>query len=379
MMMFFQLTASAPAALTSTAPSSRHMMVYIGTNTSSSSLGIYRFGLDVATGSTTPVELAATVRNPTFLAASSDRRFLYAVSEISDFEGKKSGGVSSFSMDLTTGNLTLLNQQPSGGRGPCHVCVTPDGRYVATANYSSGSIALLPVKPDGSLTSPTMVIQHTGSSVNPKRQEGPHAHSVNFDPAGRFLFAADLGIDQVKIYRLDPATDSVHANDPAHATVQPGAGPRHLAFHPGGRFVYVITEMGNTMTVFSCDPDAGALREVQTTSTLPAGYTDKTFAAEVRMHPSGKFLYGSNRGHDSIAIFKIDEASGMLTPIGHEPTGGKIPRNFNIDPSGQWLLAANQDSDNVVLYHINENGTLSRTGEITGISKPVCVLFVPVK
>ena len=354
--------------------------VYIGTNTTTTTIsrGIYVFRLD-ADGTSTPVELAAEVKNPTFLAVAPDHKHLYAVNEISDFQGKKMGGVSAFSSNPTSASLTLINQQPSGGVGPCHLCISPDGKYVATANYGNGSIALLPVKPDGSLTSPTSVIQHHGSSINPQRQSGPHAHSVNFDPAGHYLLAADLGLDQIKSYRLNATTDTLEPNDPPFATVAPGSGPRHLAFHPNGKFAYVASEMGNTVTAFKYDAQKGALTEIQTTSTIPAGYSEKTFAAEVRVHPSGRFVYVSNRGHDSIAIFSVDPKTGQLSAAGYEPVGGKWPRHFNIDPSGRWLIAANQNSNNVVLFRIDtETGQLQQTGDIHDAGKPVCILFVPV-
>lgn len=377
--MFASTFAVGQASAAPVATSSR-TMVYLGTNTTSTSRGIYRFFLDNSTGQVTPLELAAQVKNPTFLALSPDGRRLYAVSEISDFQGHKAGGVCGFSIDTTTGNLTLLNQQPSGGQGPCHVSVSPDGHFAAVANYGNGSIALLPIQANGTLTSPTSVIQHTGHSVNPQRQAGPHAHSVNFDAAGRYAYAADLGIDQVKTYRVDPDAQTLVPVAGADAAMQPGAGPRHLAFHPNGGFAYVVTEMGNTVTVFRHDADSGALTEVQTTSTLPVGYSGKTFASEVRVHPTGKFLYASNRGHDSIAIFAIDSETGKLTSLGHEPAGGKFPRNFNIDPTGQWLIATNQDSNNIVIFRIDPtNGMLHRTGEIADIHRPMCVVFVPVR
>jgi 6-phosphogluconolactonase len=353
--------------------------VYIGTNTTTTSRGIYRFGLDADTGATTPVELAAAVKNPSFLALSPDRHHLFAVSEVSDFHGKRAGGVSSFTIDPTTGALVLVNQQPSGGAGPCHVSVSPGARQVAVANYGAGSIALLPVDVDGRLTSPTSVIQHTGSSINPQRQKEPHAHSVNFDASGRHLYAADLGIDKIKIYEVDPVAHTLKVNDPADAAVTPGAGPRHLSWHPNGHIAYVVTEMGNTITVFNHNAATGALTEMQTLSTLPPdNTTTRTFGAEVRVHPNGRWVYASNRGHDSIAVFDANLQTGGLTPKAWEPTGGNFPRHFNIDPTGQWLIVANQNSDNIVIFRINQQtGVLTRTSEITGIGKPVCVLFVP--
>jgi 6-phosphogluconolactonase len=318
------------------------------------------------------------VKNPSFLAVSPEYRHLFAVSEVSDFHGKRTGGVSSFSIDRTTGALTLINQQPSGGAGPCHVSVSPDARHIAVANYGSGSIALLPVEADGRLTSPTSVIQHTGSSINPQRQKEPHAHSVNFDASGRHIYAADLGIDKVKIYQVDTATHTLRPNTPPDVAITPGAGPRHLSWHPNGHIAYVVTEMGNTISAFDYDAGTGALTEEQTLSTLPPGTMGKTFAAEVRVHPSGRWVYASNRGHDSIAIFDADAQTGRLTPKADEPCGGSYPRHFNIDPTGRWLIVANQNSDNIVIFGIDQQtGFLTRFGKITGIGKPVCVLFVP--
>lgn len=352
--------------------------VYVGTYTKKKSKGIYLFRLDPTSGSLTPRGLAAETTNPSFLALHPNCRYLYAVSEISDFGGKKSGGVSSFSIDDTTGYLTRLNQQPSGGVGPCYVTVDPAGRNVLVANYSSGSVAALPVDDDGKLREPSATIQHTGSSIDPKRQTKPHAHSINLDPSGRIALAVDLGIDKVMLYRLDSDSGTLTPHDPESASIKPGGGARHLAFHPNGRFAYVNHEMGDAVTAFAWDADLGTLTPLGTVSTLPAGFTGDSTTAEVLVHPSGRFLYVSNRGHDSLAIFRIDPESGTLTPIGHEPTQGKTPRGFAIDPTGRYLIVANQESDNLVVFRIDaETGKLEATGPPHSVGTPVCVRFMP--
>jgi 6-phosphogluconolactonase len=256
--------------------------------------------------------------------------------------------------------------------------VDPTGKCLLVANYGSGSIAALPIRADGSLAEPSAVIQHQGSSVNSQRQAGPHAHFITPDPRNRFALTCDLGLDQVLVYRLDAAKSSLTANNPPFAGVKPGAGPRHLAFHPSGRFVFLINEMGSTLTVFAYDAKRGALKELQTISTLPEGFAGNSTCAEVQVHPSGKFVYGSNRGHDSIAVFSFDAASGKLTCLEHQPTQGKTPRHFALDPAGHWLLAENQDSDNVVVFRVDaKTGRLSPAGQTVSVGAPVCAVFVP--
>lgn len=352
--------------------------VYVGTyaTTSSALQGIFTFTLNPDSGEMTKPQLAGEAKSPSFLALAPDRKHLYSVNEISDFRGTKLGGVSSFSIDASTGKLKLLNQQPSGGGGPAHLSVSPDNKHVAVANYGTGSVALLPINPDGTLTSPTSVMQHSGSSVDPRRQQGPHAHSVNFSPDGRFLYAADLGLDQVKVYQVNAAKHTLSPADPPFAKVTPGAGPRHLAFSPDHKFAHVISEMGNIVTAFAYDALSGGLHEVQTIGTLPPDFHGTSYCAEVRVHPSGKWLYGSNRGHNSIAIFTIDQATGKLSPAGWQTVGGNWPRHFNIDPTGKWLVVANQKSDNITLFRIDQGtGQLSAAGELRDVGSPVCVVF----
>jgi 6-phosphogluconolactonase len=297
------------------------------------------------------------------------------------FGDKPTGAVSGFAIDRATGALTLLNQESSGGSGPAHVSVDRKGHTVLVANYGGGSVASLPIGPDGRLGPAASVIVHEGSSVHPKRQTKPYAHSINMDTANTFAYAADLGVDRIFIYRLDPASSKLTPATPAYATLTPGSGPRHLSFHPAGRYAYVINELALTVTVFSRDATSGALTEVQTISTLPAGQPAEPSlsTAEVVVHPSGKFLYGSNRGHDSLVVFAIDEKTGKLTLVQHVPTQGSTPRGFGIDPTGRYLLAGNQRSDSVVVFRIDAtSGRLTPTGQTLKVGSPVSVVFVPV-
>lgn len=359
------------------------MLVYIGTYTNNpqkNSKGIYIYRMDRKTGALTEVGTAPFVDSPAFLAIAPNHKYLYAANEIADFQGQKSGAVSAFSIEPKTGELTLLNQEASVGEGPCHLTVDRQGKNVLTASYGNGVVSVLPIQANGHLSKATSVIQHTGSSVNPQRQMEPHAHSINMDMGNRHAYAADLGVDKVFIYRLDAAKGILTPNDPPFAKVAPGSGPRHFAFHPNGRNAYVINEMLCTVTAFDYDSKTGALTEIQTLSTLPPGTSieqTNSSTAEVQVHPSGKFLYGSNRGHNTIAAFTIDQATGKLTPAGHTSTQGKTPRNFGIDPTGTFLLAANQDTDNVVVYRINaETGALTPTGTTISVPMPVCVKFL---
>ena len=361
-----------------TLPADGSALVYFGTYTGARSKGIYVSRFDPATGRLTAPELAAATASPSFLALHPSRRFLYAAGETSVLEGKRVGAVAAFSVNAKTGRLTFLNRQSSGGVGPCHVAVDQSGKCLLVANYGDGTIAALPIQADGALAEPGMVIQHKGSSVNPARQAGPHAHFMTTDPANRFALACDLGLDQVLVYRLDPAKATLVANDPPFAAVKPGLGPRHLAFHPSGRFVFLISEMGSTLTTFAYDAKRGALKELQTLSTLPKEFAGKSAGAEVAVHPSGKFVYGSNRGHDSIAVFSFDAKHGQLTCLEYQPTQGKTPRHFALDRTGQWLLAENQESDSVVVFRVDtKTGRLSPTGQTISVGSPVCAVFVP--
>jgi len=374
--LFCAIFVSLPAAAAPAPSGSAVVRIYVGTYTSGASQGIYVGQLDLTTGGLRLDGVAAETKNPSFLAIRADRRFLYAVGEIGDFAGKRTGAVSAFRIEPATGRLELLNQQSSGGAGPCHVIVDHSGRNVLVANYGGGSVSVLPIREDGGLEPATAFIQHQGSSVNPRRQQGPHAHSINLDAAHRFAFVADLGLDKILIYRFDAAAGTLAANEPAWAAVAAGAGPRHFAFHPSGKFAYVINELQSTLTAFRYDAARGALEEIQTVPTLPEPVEGNS-TAELQVHPSGKFVYGSNRGHDSIAVFAVDADTGRLTLVEHEATQGKTPRNFGVDPTGRFLLACNQGSDTIVSFRVDpETGALAPTGYKLDVPAPVCVKFV---
>jgi len=347
-------------------------LVYIGTYTRGKSKGIHAWRFQPSSGTLTPLGLVAETSNPSFVNLHPTRPLLYAVGE------DKGGVVSAYSIDRKTGKLSPLNKVGSGGGGPCYVVVDRSGKNVLVANYGTGSVAAFPLKADGSLAEASSVIQHAGSGADPKRQQGPHAHSINMSPDNRFAVAADLGLDQVLVYRFDPAKGSLEPNSPPFTKVNGGAGPRHFFFHPTGRYAYVINEMQSTVTAFSYDAKPGVLKELQTTSTLPPGFSGNNSTAEVQVHPSGKFLYGSNRGHDSIAVFTIDPAKGTLTLVENTPTQGRVPRNFGIDPTGGYLFAANQNTDNIVVFRIDQKtGRLTPTGQVLEVGSPVCVKFTP--
>jgi len=359
------------------AGSAEGTLVYFGTYTGAKSRGIYVSKFDSATGKLSTPELAAETINPTFLAVAPGGIFLYAVNEVDEFGGKPGGAVSAFARDASTGKLTLLNRQLSGGRGPCHVAVDATGKCLLVANYGSGSVAALPIHADGSLGEATTTIQHTGSGANPQRQAGPHAHFILPSPDNRFALNCDLGLDKIFINHLDANTGKLTAGEPPFAVVAPGSGPRHLTFSADGRFVYLINEMGGTITVFSYADTNATMTEVQTISTLPKDFSGKNTAAEIAVHPNGKFLFASNRGHDSLAVFAVNPQTGQLTLVEHQYTLGRAPRHFAIDPTGRWLLAENQASDSVVVFAIDPaTGKLKPTGQTVTISSPVCAVFV---
>jgi 6-phosphogluconolactonase len=296
---------------------------------------------------------------------------------VGNYDGKKSGAVSAFAIDHKSGRLNLLNQVASGGADPCYISLDKTGKYVLVANYSGGSVSVFPSLKDGRLGEPSAFVQHQGSSANKERQEGPHAHWIQTSPDNRFAVVSDLGLDELVLYRFDAAKGSVVQNEPSFAKLPPGAGPRHAAFHPNGRFAYVLNEMQSSVGAFSYDPSTATLKTLQQLSTLPKDFTGQNDTAELVVHPSGKFLYASNRGHDSIAIFSIDSLKGTLTPAGHVRTGGKTPRNFAIDPTGKYLLAANQASDNIVIFRINPvTGNLTPSGQVAEVPSPVDITFV---
>ena len=349
--------------------------VYVGSYTeppAGTGEGISVFRFDPASGGLTPVQTVGGVANPSFLALGAGGRRLYAVEELDE------GVVSAFARDAETGRLTFLNRQASGGAAPCYVSLDGSGRYALVANYGDGTVAALPIMADGRLEPATGVVRHEGSSVHPERQAGPHAHMIAPAPSGDLMLATDLGMDRILVYRLDGATGRLLPNDrgPGSASADPGAGPRHVAFAPDGRDLYVINELASTLTSYDYDPGSGEMRARQTVSTLPDGFDGESTCAHVAVSPDGRFVYGSNRGHDSIAIWAVDPASGELTPVGHEPTQGKDPRNFAIDPTGGWLLAANQRSDTIVAFRRDPaSGTLAAAGPVTRTGSPVAIVF----
>ena len=356
-------------------------LLFVGTYTQegSKSKGIYAYRFDQATDQITSLGLAAETANPSFVAIHPNGQFLYAVNELQNYKGPNSGGVSAFSIDRATGKLTFLNEVPSRGADPCYIIVDKAGKHVLVANYTGGSIAVFPVLADGKLGAASDFVQHSGHGADPKRQEGPHAHSIDLSPDNRFAFVDDLGLDELKVYKYDAAKGSLTPNSPPFAKLDPGAGPRHFVLHPSGKFAYVVAEMASSVTAFSEDLNKGTLQRLQTVSTLPKDFSGENDDAEIHIHPSGKFLYASNRGHDSIAVFAIDPQKGTLAQIEDVPTQGKIPRSFEIDPTGNFLFAENEKSDNIAVFRIDaKTGRLTATGKVLDVGSPVDMKFLKV-
>ena len=358
--------------------SNQDYFVYVGTYTHGDSEGIYVYRLDGATGALKYSSKIIGVENPSFLEIHPRGRYLYAVNEIGEFEGKASGAVTAFYIHQGTGEISFLNQRATGGGAPCHLSVDATGQFLLVANYGGGSVASFPIGSDGRLGEASDFVQHQGSSVNPQRQEGPHAHSIMIDAGNRYAFSPDLGLDKILIYQLDVANGQLTPNTQPWVRVHPGAGPRHFDFHPNGKYAYVINELDSTFTAFRYDGSAGTLTELQTISTLPEDFDGTSHCADVHVHPSGKFLYGSNRGHDSIAICAIDAETGMLDYIGCESTQGQAPRNFGLNPEGTFLFAANQQTDTIVTFAIDTGtGELTATGDVVEVPTPVCLKMLP--
>ena len=361
-------------------PKGKTVRVYFGTytNTPAASKGIYLYDLDLTTGALTDTNLTAMTPNPSFLAIAPNRKFLYAVNETQSYGGKMTGSVTAFSIDAKTGKLAELNSQASMGTDPCHLVVDAKGENVLVANYSSGSVAVLPIGADGKLAPHSSVAQHSGSSANAGRQEGAHAHSIYSDASGRYVLSCDLGTDKVYVYHYDAKQGKITPNDFAAATLPPGSGPRHLVFSANRRYLYVINEMLSTVTAFEWNEKTGEMKPVQSVSTLPADFHDESTTAEIALSPNGKFLYASNRGHDSLAIFAVNAQTGLLHSVGWQSTQGKTPRSFALDSTGTFLIAANQNTDNVVVFRVApETGLLTQVGPAASIPAPVCVLFAP--
>lgn len=356
------------------------MPLLVGTYTSgnSKSKGIYTLKFDRRNGRLTEHGVVGGVEEPSFLVADKDRRAVYAVNETLEYNGQKSGTVSAFAMDPETGSMKFLNKQPSMGGAPCHLSISREGRFLLVANYLGGNVAVLPVNKDGSLAPAVDVEQHAGSGPNKDRQEAAHAHSVILDASGRFAFVNDLGVDKIFIYELDAKTGSLNANrNQPHYRTKPGAGPRHFRFHPSGKYAFVINELDMTISSLAYDAAKGTLQDIQTVSTVPAGFSGANTCADIHVTPDGAFIYGSNRGHDSLAGFRFDSSTGRLEPIGHTPTRGKTPRNFTIDPAGKYLLAANQRSDSIVTFEIEKKtGRLKPIGDPVTVPSPVCLQLI---
>src|SRR5262249_50867696 len=354
---------------------SNELLLYVGTYTSGKSEGIYVYRMNLAGGELKRAATVKGVSNPSFLAIDPKRRFLYAANESGGVAGREGGGVTAFAIDQETGDLRKLNEQHSPGV-PCHVSVHPSGRFVLAANYGGGNVVIYPVRADGGLGAASDVAQHSGKGGDPKRQDGPHAHCVILDAAGRDAVAPGPRIEKGMRYRIDVKNRKFIPKGFAATT---GRGrPRHFDFHPSGKFAYVINELDSTLTAFAYDNAKGALTELQTISTLPPDFNGTNSCADIHVHPSGSFIYGSNRGHNSIVAYAIDRSSGKLSLIAHESTQGKWPRNFGVDPTGAFLLAANQQSDNVVTFRIDQqSGKLTATGQSTEIPSPVCLKFIP--
>jgi 6-phosphogluconolactonase (cycloisomerase 2 family) len=368
-----------PIAVGRAADPSGSVFVYVGSYTknppgggSNNPVGLSVFRFDPATGALSPVQQVKSA-NPSFVALHPSRRFLYVINEIDDFEGRRSGSAEAYAIDPKTGTIKLLNRQSLNSPIPAHLAVDPTGHHLVVANYIGGDFVVLPIEADGRLGPVSGNVKNTGSGLNKDRQEAPHPHSVVFDPAGRFIAAADLGIDRVQVFRLTDGGLAWVSERPVAA----GAGPRHIAFDLGGKRLYVVNELDATVTVFSYDPVRGRIGKVlQIVSTEPAGYDGPHSTAEIAVHPSGKFLYASNRGHNSIVGYRIDPATGLLSVIGFAAQGVNFPRNFAIDPSGKWLYVANQKGDTIVQFEINpKTGELKPTGQVTPSVTPVAIVF----
>ncbi len=364
---------------------SSKMWVYVGTYTrrephvDGKSAGIEVLRFDAETGSLERAHTVSGIENPTYLALHPDGTTLYAISEVGELDDKPAGGIYAYAIDADTHNLELINHRSVRGPGPAYTTIDAAGKNVLVANYGGGSVCVLPIQPDLSLGAASTFVQHEGSSVNPQRQEAPHAHSVVLDGADHYALVADLGLDKVMIYRYDAESGTISANpDQPWARTKSGAGPRHIAFHPSQQYVYVINELDSTIIAFRWDGSRGAMTEMQTISTIPAEWDGRNYTADIHVHPNGKFLYGSNRGHDSIAVFDISEETGELSNYRFVSSGGQYPRGFAIDPTGEYLLVANQNSSNIVVYTVDaETGDITPTGEALDVPTPVCVKIRP--
>ena len=369
--------ASPPGYSAQTAPAGSKYFVYIGTYTGPKSKGIYAYRYDAAAFKLDAIGLVGEMVRPSFLTLHPNQQFLYAVSELGN-DGRKNGSITAFRIDRNSGALTALNTVSSGGGGACHLVVDKTGKSLLVANYGTGSVAAFAVNPDGRLSGPTTLMQHSGASVDRRRQGGPHAHAVVLSADNRFVFVPDLGLDRIFSYRLDPATAHLTPNDPPFVAVKPGSGPRHFAFSPGGRFAYSVHEMGSMVTAFAYRGRGGKAEPTADHFNSARRFPRRGQLGGNRGRCQGTFLYASNRGHDSITVFAIEPKQGRLTVVENVATQGRTPRNFKIDPSGRYLFAANQDTNNIVIFRIDpETGRLTPTGQVLQVQSPVCVQFVP--
>jgi 6-phosphogluconolactonase len=367
-------------------------LLYVGTYTEKESKGIYAYQFDAASSELTSLGVAAETVNPSFLAIDPTNRFLYAVNEVQTYKGASTGAVSAFAIDRKNGKLSLLNQVASQGADPCYIAFDKTGKYVLVANYTGGTVAAFPVQSNGHIGEASAVVHDSGMlGPNKERQDAPHSHWIEASAHNRYVYVSDLGLDRVLIYAFDatkgtltkaasrssaPKSGAPDTGDFFSATLAPGTGPRHAAFSNDGDFMYVLGELDSAVTVFANDQKE-TFRSVQRISTLPAGFSGHNDAAEIAIHPNGKYLYTSNRGHDSIALFSIDSKTGTLTAGDHFPTQGKAPRNFEIDPTGKFLFVANQETNNIVVFRIDLNsGKLSPTGQTLNVPSPVSLKFM---
>lgn len=371
----FQIASNAASEHMNSANS--YMLVFFGTYTNGSSKGIYSYKFNTKNGKLTPLSSTdSEIKNPSFLAIHPDGKHLYAVSEVGEVDGKPGGTLWCYSIDSQDGKLTFINKQVTGGSGPCYVSLDRTGKIALVANYDSGSIASFVLNEDGSIAKTASIIQHSGSSIDPDRQSSPHAHSINTSPDNQFALAADLGLDKIQTYKLNSGNGQLEPGVPPFSRTPEGGGPRHLFFHPSGHFVYVCNEMKSSVSAYKYSPENGSMSLIQTITTIPSQMNGNS-TAEIQIHPSGKFAYCSNRGHDSIAIFSIDEKSGKLSASGHAKTMGNKPRHFCIDPSGLFIIACNQESNNIVVFKIDKNsGALTQIGDTITLPSPVCVKFL---
>jgi 6-phosphogluconolactonase len=364
----------AAVLLTAFTAKAADMFVYFGSHRAGPNIGFSLAHFDTDTGALTKPEFLLEANAPAFFTIHPDGKHLYTCNSGS------SGAVSAYEIEPHTGHLTLLNKELTGGGDTSYVSLDKTGHYALAANYSSGNIAVFALKPDGGIGARTAFVQHTGSSINPERQTHPYAHSIIVDPSNRFALVADLGVDKIFVYRFDEKDGSLKPNDPPFVNIKPGSGPRHVKFHPNGRWVYVISEIASTVTAFNWDSEKGALTEIQSVSALPDDFKGTSTCAEIEVHPNGAFLYASNRGHDSLALFAIDEKSGKLFLIENVPSGGKTPRNFAFDPTGKWIVCTNHGSDNAVVFRVDEkSGRLTQTGSPVSVPYPFCERFLLVR